>query len=454
MAAKANFTGRLNFREKKLLFSFFCLILLILAIGLIGISQVQGLTRRVQGLGKHNLGLAAAVLEMRASNTIYAMGIRSYVFWKESRYLGAVPMAINLNGIIAAGESFKKQLAVYRNNAYLAQQQQWADQIGVSFDEILALGAKIVELADKARAEEGDTLNNLFMAFESRVYKLDEFLDEPMGKSNLKEVERQMSLAEADKRQALFSLRLSLASALAVGMLIAVSVYRRRIREHNYRQQLFNRMINVEENERKNLSAAVHDEMGQGLSAMKIYLGLIAQGLGPAQEELKGKVEECRKIISGLIEKSHNIAFLLRPPDLDEVGLLESLEELLIESKHLTGVEYIFRKPPEKLALPQEYNLLIYRLVQEFLTNMAKYAQAKNIELCLNRQGDFIELSYRDDGRGFDYNQAAQKFLRRKEDKFQLGLLGLKQRVEVLDGQIGIDASSGKGTSISVRLPV
>ncbi len=448
---------------KKLLFAFAFLILLTLLIGLVGISRIQRQSIRIENLGKHNLALEGAVLEMRVNNTVYAMGIRNYVFWRAARYLGAAPMAINLEKILEAGNNFKKQLKIYRESAYLGQQKDWAGQIAASFDELLALGAKITASVDNSRNEGiSEAVNNYLMAFENRVYTIDSFLDTSMGKSNLREVERQVSLAHTDKEQAIFFLRLSLIAALMSGLLIALSVYRRLIKERAYRQQLFNRMINIEEGERKKLSTAVHDEMGQDLSALKIYLGLVAQGLSEASSlrgaaeaiSLKEKIDECGKITSGLVEKSHNIAFLLRPPDLDEVGLLESVESLLIESKHLTGVNYTFEKPKEKLDLAPEYSLLIYRLTQELLTNMAKHAQAKNVELRMNRNGNSVELFYRDDGRGFDYEQGAQKFLRRKEDKFSFGLLGLKERVEVLDGAMQINSASGKGTSITVRFPV
>lgn len=445
----------INFKEKKLVFAFALLILLTLIIGLVGIFQIQRLNHRVEDLGKHNIRLEGAVLEMRVSNTIYAMGIRNYVFWKASRYLGAAPMAININKILTAGNKFKNQLKIYRDSAYLVQQKEWADQISASLNELFTLGSKIVELTDKNEGDKiNDAVNNLLMRFENRVYKIDEFLDSSMGKSNLSEVERQVYMANVDKEQAIFFLRLSLIGALVSGTLIAFSVYRRRLKEHNYRQQLFNRMINIEETERKKLSTAVHDEMGQGLSALKIYLGLLSQELFGTPEEIKSKVEECKKITSRLIEKSHNISFLLRPPDLDEVGLLESLESLLLESQHLTGVEYIFQKPPDALELPSEYSLLIYRISQELLTNMAKHAKAKNVELSIKKNDSSVELFYRDNGQGFNYNYSAQKLLRRKEDKFNLGLVGLKERVEVLDGSMFINSSLGKGTSISVTLPI
>ncbi|MBU4252355.1 MAG: MCP four helix bundle domain-containing protein [Candidatus Omnitrophica bacterium] len=471
----------INFKEKKLLLAFAFLILLTLLIGLFGIAQIHGLSRKLENLGRYNLKRQSAVLEMRISNAIYAMGIRNYVFWRSSRYLGAVPIAAKVNKIFAAGENFKKQLEIYRQNAYLDQQKDWADQVMASFDEVFALGKKIVQLADKEEsAQISEATSSRLMSFENRIYRIDEFLDNSLGKSNLEEVQRQMALARTDKERSIFFLVVSLVTALVAGTLIALAVYRRRIKERLYRQDMFNRMLNLEEDERKHLSNAVHDEMGQDLSALKIYLGLIAQGIAslfpsishpresgdqipasagmtsPTTETaaLQAKVEECKKIAAGLIDKSHNIAFLLRPPDLDEVGLLESIESLLLESKHLGGMEYIFQKPQGRLELAPEYSLLIYRIVQELLTNMVKHAQAKNVELRINKNANSLELFYRDDGQGFDYQKDAQKFSRRKEDKFKLGLIGLKERVEVLDGSMQINSSRGKGMSTSVTLPI
>ncbi|MDO8489244.1 MAG: ATP-binding protein [Candidatus Omnitrophota bacterium] len=276
-------------------------------------------------------------------------------------------------------------------------------------------------------------------------------------------------------------------TALIVGTLIAVAVYRRRIKERIMRQDMYNRMINVEEDERRRLSNAVHDEMGQDLSALKIYLGLISQGLSEAvsfrgavgdeailENEiasgtscprndgrqtgyavgLMAKAEECKKLTSGLIEKSHNIAFLLRPPDLDEVGLVESLEALLLEYKHLTGIDYNYQKPGAFFELSAEYSLLFYRITQELLTNMAKHSGAKHVELKLEQKTGSAELSYTDDGQGFDYSSVIKHPFRRREDKLRFGLLGLQERVELLDGQMQIKSSVGKGTSISVLLPI
>ena len=85
---------------------------------------------------------------------------------------------------------------------------------------------------------------------------------------------------------------------------------------------------------------------------------------------------------------------------------------------------------------------------------MAKHAKAKNVEVRIYKNSNAVELFYHDNGRGFDYVSAAHKFLRRREDKLGLGLLGLKERVEVLDGSMNIESGIGKGTIIKVILPI
>lgn len=455
-----------NFKEKKLLLAFVALILLTLLIGLFGMFQIQGLSRKIENLGRYNLKRQSAVLEMRINNAIYAMGIRNYIFWRTSRYLGAMPMAANVDKVLEAGNNFKKQLEIYRENAYLNQQKEWANQVASSFDEVFALGEKIIQLADQDEgAKISEATSNRLMSFENRIYKIDDFLDNFMGKANLADVQSQLSLANLDKQQALFFLKISIISAMIAGILITFSVYRRRVKERLYRQQIFNRMINIEENERKNLSTAMHDELGQDLSALKIYLGLIFQELlkeasvkneknKDSENELMAKVEECKKITSGLIDKSHNIAFLLRPPDLDEIGLVESLEALLLEYKHLTGVNYNYQKPEAFFELSAEYSLIFYRITQELLTNMAKHSLAKQVELKLIKKTNSVELFYTDDGQGFDYDVAIKCSIRRSEDKLKLGLLGLQERVELLDGVMKINSTIGKGTNIFVTLPI
>lgn len=442
-----------NPKDKKILAAFLALIFLNISVGLTGTFQIQSLNRKIQELGSRNLKLEKSVLEMRMNNAIYAMGVRNYVFWRVSKYLGAAPIAVDLDSVFQATERFNKQLAVYEQYAYLPIQKKWAAQIDVSFKDFCDLGRQLIGLIDgpKPVKLEG-AINNLLMAFETRLYRLDEFLDDTMSKANLSDIEAQLIDTEAQKKKAVFSLALALISAVLISGLIAFSVYSRQKQERRYRQEIFNHMINLEENEHKYLSAQIHDQMGQDLSALKISLGIIEQGLSGLTEDLRFKFERSKKLVTQLIEKSHNIAFILRPPALDEVGLSESLQALLLDYKHLAGINYIYKGPEVEFSLPAEHTLLIYRIAQELLTNMLKHAQAKNVEIKLSRGKDWVELFYSDDGIGFNYAELINRPLRRKEDKLRLGLLGLKERVELMDGAISIESSANKGTRVTVRL--
>jgi signal transduction histidine kinase len=139
---------------------------------------------------------------------------------------------------------------------------------------------------------------------------------------------------------------------------------------------------------------------------------------------------------------------------LDEVGLADSLEALLLEYKRLIGINYVYHRPPEQMKFQPAQSILFYRVTQELLNNMAKHSQAKNVWLAISQEKEKIKFSYRDDGAGFDPRQADSAPHRRKEDRLKLGLAGLKERVGLLSGIMSIDSTPGKGTRISVELPI
>lgn len=137
------------------------------------------------------------------------------------------------------------------------------------------------------------------------------------------------------------------------------------------------------------------------------------------------------------------------------MGLAESLEALVMEYKQLSNINFIYEKPKEELQLPPEYSLVLYRIAQELLTNMLKHAQAKAVEIRLTKKKNSLEFFYQDDGLGFDYEAMVKKIPRRRqEDKLRLGLVSLKERIELLDGVMHIDSALGKGTRITVDLPI
>ena len=448
------------YNDTKLISAFAALILLTFCIGGIGIFQIRKLSQRVEELGRLNFPLEQAILQMQIDSAGYASGIRNYVLWKVSRYLWALPSAANLDNALKSKESFQRQLEAYAviaspEGAKQSPPDRFLAQAKDYWQELNKLGDEIITLVDKREDEGPDELiKNRLTIFENQLYRLNDFLSGRMGRENLLEIENHIRASAEEKKTAVFWLEIILSGAILSGSFIAFAVYRRRKKEYLYRRQLFNQMINMEESQRKGLSSELHDQLGQLLSALKISLGIIEQNIGPLSEDLKNRFTQAKGIVSQLLDKSHNIAYLLRPPSLDEVGLAESIEELLLDYKHLSGINYVYRKPQHKLSLSPECNLILYRVAQELLNNMAKHSKAKNITIVLEAGNDWVELGYQDDGAGFSYERIAHSPKRRREDKFKLGLAGLRERVELLEGTMQVDTAPSRGLKMRVRLKV
>ena len=188
------------------------------------------------------------------------------------------------------------------------------------------------------------------------------------------------------------------------------------------------------------------------MRALKIYLGLIDQAFPADMPEQKERLAKSKQILANLVERGHNISELLRPSELDELGLVESLAALASSHQELTGARYHFQRPSASVTLPSEHRLVLYRVAQEALTNIAKHAHASQVMISLEQQGRAVVLSVRDNGVGCDAQELLRRPRRRKDDTFRLGLLGLRERVELLGGQLTIKTSPGKGTTVTANL--
>lgn len=445
------FSRHFKFSEPQLIAGFTLPIVLMIAIGLAGIWKIQSLGQIIDQLGKRNLTVQGAVLEMKISNTAYAMGVRNFALWQTSKYLGAVSVASNLDVLRKNAENFNKQLEICSAYSYQPQQKEWFIRLAKSAQEQHSLGEQIITLAKQGATTQ--EINNLLLGFENRFYKINEYLDETIAMSNFKEINQQINQGNLRKKEAVLLLGWVLFLGLTMGAGTSVWVYFRRKHERQRKEEMVRQIITLEERERQNLSAQIHDQMAQDLSALRIYTGVIEQAIGQNNvAEFNDKIGQMKRILSGLMEKTHNICLLLRPPALDELGLVESVEALILEFKQLSGINYVYDKPEGELKLSPEVSLFLYRLTQEALTNMAKYAQAKNVAIRLTQDEKGIEFLYEDDGAGFDYAKTMSQPQRRSEDKLKLGLIGLKERVELLGGIMFIDSLPGKGTRIQVEL--
>ncbi|MCK5451723.1 MAG: MCP four helix bundle domain-containing protein [Candidatus Omnitrophica bacterium] len=434
---------------------FASLLIFIAVIGGIGIVQIQNLSGTVDKLGSKYLPMQKSILAMRANNGVYAMEIRNYIFWQSSRYLEAASAAADLATIKNVADNFDENLAVYRALAHKEDQKQWADRVAVSQAELRTLGDLIIGIADKMEKEEvekealQDMLNRKLMSFESSIHKINDFLENILEKDSMVLIKSQIVKAEIMKRQALTFLSVAMIIVLFIGSQTAIFVYHDRQRAQQRREQLVKKMIKVEEEEKRNLSLQVHDQMGQDLSGLKIYLDLINKGLKDKDKGVKDNIVAAEKILAQLMEKGHNIAEFLMPPALDEIGLVDTVESLIMQYRQMVEIEIDYQKPDHDIKVSGEDALFLYRVVQEGLTNIVKHAKAVKISIKLTATNHENILMIKDNGKGFDYKE----FLEGHIKQHKLGLMGLEERAELLSGKITIKTRIGKGTTLIAQLP-
>lgn len=445
----------------KMAIGFGGLLLLIVAVGLIGIVQIQNLSRAVDILGNSYVPAQSAIFEMKSSNAKYAMGIRSYMFWQGAKFLDAAALGEKLNFVRSTSEKFDKELERYSALAAAQEQKTWVNTIRTNEAELRQIGDKVASSVKQIDASTPENrkkieaaINRQLMDFENKVFRVDAYLDDPLVTFNLREIQAQLKDARLGKERSISFLSWSLLIGLLLGGQTALLIYRRNKREKEHREFIYRKMISIEEEERNNLSLQVHDQMGQDLSALKIYLGLVSKDLPAELTDGREKIDKAKKILDTLMEKTHNISEMLRPPELEDLGLIESIAALVLQHRELTGCSCNYLRPDAKLRLSPEYSLVLYRVAQEALTNSAKYSGAKNVEVTLEQKDEDVYLCVSDDGAGFDYEQYLKRPLRRKEDKIKLGLQGVRERIELLGGKLTVGSRPGKGTRLEVELPI
>jgi signal transduction histidine kinase len=212
------------------------------------------------------------------------------------------------------------------------------------------------------------------------------------------------------------------------------------------RSQLLRKVITAQEDERKRIARELHDETSQGLA-------VLAMGLEAAQDALRGgrtpRLDEVKAVAVRTLEDVHRLIFDLRPSVLDDLGLLSAIR--WYADRHLGSRGIAVRCEFGELdrRLPPELETAVFRMCQETMSNVARHAQASAVLIQVGIEGDWLSVEIEDDGRGFDPEAAA-----RREGRRPWGLLGIRERAEILGGVARIDSSPGQGTRVWVRVPV
>ncbi len=216
-------------------------------------------------------------------------------------------------------------------------------------------------------------------------------------------------------------------------------------------RRLSSDLFAVQENERRRISLELHDELGQSMAALKMQVGSVARRLGtvPA-DELKTVCEEMRDNINQIIENVRRLARDLSPVVLDDLGLQAAIDYLVNNFFKIYSIEIKYRYTTINHLFNEDSQRIIYRILQEALTNIGKHAQAKNISLVIEEEERSVRFTVKDDGRGFN----VYKTLDKKGTDRGMGLEAMSERVRILGGKISIVSRPGIDTTITFTAPI
>jgi len=206
----------------------------------------------------------------------------------------------------------------------------------------------------------------------------------------------------------------------------------------------------VQENERRRISLELHDELGQAMAALKLQVSAIARRLGDAEpEELQMECGEMRNNINQIIENVRRLARDLSPVVLDDLGLQAAIEYLVNNFAKIYTIEVDYEHTDINHLFNEESQRIIYRILQEALTNIGKHAQAKKVSLVIEEIDRAVQFTVKDNGRGFN----VQKTLDQKGAERGMGLQAMLERVRILGGKISIVSRPGIDTTVTFTVP-
>jgi signal transduction histidine kinase len=204
------------------------------------------------------------------------------------------------------------------------------------------------------------------------------------------------------------------------------------------------RIVSGQEQERRRLSRELHDETGQALTS--ILLGLKAIEETQGTDQFPAALAELRTLVVATLQDVRRLAVELRPKALDDFGLVPTLERLTSTFEEQTGIATHLESRLPETRLPTEIETVLFRVVQEALTNVVKHARAQHVSVILQARAGRVVVMIEDDGRGF-----AGKGTQSGDG---IGLLGMRERIALVGGRLEVETSAGGGTRIVVEVPV
>ena len=209
-------------------------------------------------------------------------------------------------------------------------------------------------------------------------------------------------------------------------------------------KQLSARLLEAQEEERRLISRELHDEVGQALTGVLVEMANLSNLIRNKEESaLSKKADEIKRLLERSIGVVRNMALLLRPSMLDDLGPVPALQWQAREASKRSGIWVKVAAEEVSEELTEDHKTCVYRIVQEALHNIVQHANARNVRITVTQEPDRLLLSVQDDGRGFNPPQERG-----------MGLIGMEERVSALGGRLVVESASGEGTLLRVALPL
>lgn len=221
--------------------------------------------------------------------------------------------------------------------------------------------------------------------------------------------------------------------------------------EFQQRQGLGIKIINAQEEERQRIAREIHDGPAQSMSNVVLKAEICEKLMESDVEASRIELKDLKAVVKNSLQDVRRIIYNLRPMSLDDLGLIPTIQRYINTYIEQTGIPTSLRARGNYEEIQSVVSLTIFRVMQEALSNIKKYANAKKVSINIENINNYIVLSISDDGAGFDVNEVKKKHFNIDGG---FGLYSMRERVELLQGEFDISSESGKGTKISIKVPI
>jgi signal transduction histidine kinase len=245
--------------------------------------------------------------------------------------------------------------------------------------------------------------------------------------------------------------RLLTAMCDAIGIALENANAARSVEEANaVREQLLEKLISAQEEERRRIARELHDEASQSLAALAVNLEDIADVLPEEYKETKQRLDVLKERVVTTLSGIRSLALQLRPSALDDLGLIPAIDWYAKDLLNKRGLDTQVRIVGQKAKLPSYTETILFRIVQESLTNVVRHAEATRVSVELRFSPSEVALKVEDNGKGFDVSSAMEQEGLRQN----LGIHGMMERAALLGGILAVQSRSGQGTVVTVTIPL